>query len=407
MKHKFSLFSLLSGFCLGGFFACKNNTGFNDIVSKDGTKPGPVTEVSVVDYNGGSSVSYSLPNTANTLYVQANYQIRAGVSRETKVSYYSATVNVEGFAASQEYEVTLYTVSRAGIVSDPVSVKVHPKTPVFEAVRASVALSPDFGGVNIVARNPDKKEIGIILTAFDKSVNDMEVQDQHYTNEEEINYSVRGYSTEARDFGVYTTDKFGNVSDILKNNITPFFEELLDKSKFSEYRLPTDAPYFGGWVVQKLWDGNTGGVGWHTTADGPPPPLVCTFSIGNTYKLSRFILWERNGVYAFGHGNPRVFSLWGSNEPAPKDAQLPLKAEEGAVVGDWVNLGNYNYPNPPSGMPPGSTTAADNAFVTAGVNFSISLNAPPVQYVRLAVARSWSGYNFAHAMEISIYGKKQ
>lgn len=409
MKNKFSLFSLLFCFCLSGFFACKNNNGFNDIVSKDGTKPGVVMEASVVNYNGGSYISYSLPNTANTLYVQANYQIRDGVSRETKASYYSATVNVEGFAKSQEYEVTLYTVSRAGIASDPVSVKVHPNTPVFESVRASVAVSPDFGGVNIAARNPDKKEIGVILTAFDKSTNAMEVQDQHYTNAEVINYSIRGFSAEARDFAVYTTDKFGNVSEDLKINVTPYFEELLDKSKFSEYRLTTDSPSGYGWVVPNLWDGRTddSSQGWHTDPSGPPAPFVCTFNIGITYKLSRFVLWERPGGYTYNHGNPRVFSLWGSNESSPRDTQLPLKAAEGAVVGDWVNLGNYNYPDPPSGKPVGSTTAADEAFVKAGVNFDISLNAPPVHFIRLAVARTWTAGSFAHAMEISLYGKKQ
>jgi hypothetical protein len=41
--------------------------------------------------------------------VLAKYQIRNGVSRETKSSYYTDTVNVEGFAKEADYEVTLYT----------------------------------------------------------------------------------------------------------------------------------------------------------------------------------------------------------------------------------------------------------------------------------------------------------
>jgi hypothetical protein len=79
-------------------------------------------------------------------------------------------------------------------------------------------------------------------------------------------------------------------------------------------------------------------------------------------------------------------------------------AEEGTVVGDWVNLGNYNWPPPPSGAPPTAPTAADRAVFNRGMEFNIPFTAPRTRFIRLAVTESWSGATFAHAMEITIFG---
>lgn len=387
--------------------ACKKNDGYNKTpISGDTTKPGVVTDVKVDNFNGGAYITYNLPNSENILYVLAQYNIRDGVKRETKSSYYTDTVTVNGFAASADYDVTLYTVSRANVMSDPVTVKVHPETPVYQLIRPSINVNADFGGVNVQAFNPLKKEIGIIITAFDATTNSMEVQDQFFTKADTINYSIRGYSTDPRQFGVYVTDQWGNISDTLKREISPLYEELLNKSLFSAFNLPSDTPIGYGWQLPNLWNGTENGDGWHTLP-GEKPPFVCTFDVGRVYKLSRFVMWERFGEWAYGHGNPRDFSLWGTKVANPKDAKLPISAPEGAVVGDWINLGNFHFPDPPSGSPPGSTTASDEAFVRAGVNFNVPFDAPTVRFIRLAVNRSWSGGDIAHVMELSLYGNPQ
>ncbi|HEY9196631.1 MAG TPA: DUF4959 domain-containing protein [Mucilaginibacter sp.] len=411
-KLKYYALLPLIGLIMIGMASCKRNDGERVPISTDKTKPAVVTNVKVTNYNGGAYITYDLPNTGNVLYVLAKYQIRDGVSRETKSSYYTDTVNVEGFAKAADYEVTLYTVSRADVSSDPVKVTVHPQIPPYLSIKQSSTIAADFGGVNVKALNPLKKEVGVIVVAYDKSTKAMEVQDQHYTKADTIDYSVRGFNTDLRDFGVYITDRFGNISDTLKKPISPLFETLLDKGKFSPYNLSSDTEIGYGWVLTNLWDGKTDGssAGWHTNP-GHNAPFVCTFNVGASYKLSRFTLWERpddgSNKYAFGHGNPKIFSLWGSNVSSPKDAQLPVSAAVGTVIGDWTNLGNFRYPNPPSGLPPLAHNSADNAFVLAGVNFNISLAAPPVHFIRLAVGESWSGGNFAHAMEISLYGQPQ
>jgi hypothetical protein len=405
LKQLVSMAPLVVVLMLG---SCKKNDGYNTVVSTDKTKPGVVTNVQVKNLNGAAYITYTLPNSSNLLYVLAQYNINGKTSRQTKASYYTDTVLCDGFAQSKDYTVTLTTVSRANVQSDPVTVTVHPATPVYQLIKPTVQLTADFGGVNIKALNPNRKDIGIILIAYDNSTKEYEVVDQNYTGLDTINYSIRGYPATPQKFGVYITDQFGNISDTTLLTITPIFETLLDKSKFSTYTLPSDSQTAYGWEVYYLWDGKTDDYsnGWHS-APGGSPPMQCTFNLGVSAQLSRFIMWERPDEYAYSHGNPKDFSIWGSNKPAPQDAYLPQLATAGAVVGDWVNLGNYHYPDPPSGLSPGFTNAADNAFVSAGVNFNINPGSPPVHFFRLLVHDTWSGGDFAHVMEFSIYGNPQ
>jgi hypothetical protein len=389
--------------------SCKKNEGYNtEPVSTDATKPGVVTNVKVTNFNGGAYITYTLPNSSNILYVQGQYKINEVTTRQTKASYYTDTIVVDGFAQSKDYEVTLNVVSRANVMSDPVTVKVHPDVPFYKLVKPTVQMVRDFGGVTITALNPKKKEIGVILLALDSSTNALEVQDQHYTNSDTLNYSVRGYKAYPRKFGYYVTDKFGNRSDTTLVTLTPLFEAMLDKTKFSSFRTASDSPIAYGWDVPYLWDNKKDGSsnGWHT-APGVPGPMQVTFGLGVSAQLSRFILWERPNEYTYAHGNPRDFSIWGSNAANPQDAKLPESAAVGAVQGDWINLGNYHFPNPPSGLTPGFTNSADEDFVKKGVNFNLPSNSPPVRFIRMMVHRTWSNGDFAHAMEFEVYGKVQ
>jgi hypothetical protein len=399
---KYTVFFLL----LAAALSCKKSNNYNDIVSKDGTKPGVVTNVRVTNFNGGAYITYKLPASGNVLYVLADYKINDLKSRQTKSSYYTDTVKVEGFEKAQDYKVVLHTVSRANVMSDSVTVTVHPNTPPYLLVRPSVQLKADFGGVNVNVLNPLKKAIGVIFMAFDSTEGRLVIQDQNYTAFDTINYSVRGYAAVPRKFGVYITDEFGNVSDTLIQTLTPLFEIKLDKSKFFTYKLSSDSPIGYGWELPYLWDGKTDGnsAGWHTNPGGIQP-MVATFGLGVTAKLSRFIMWERPNEFVYGHGNPKIFSIWTSKAAAPTDVALPKYAPVGTVLGDWINTGNFKYPDPPSGLQPGFTNAQDMAFVLAGVNFNFPPNGPDVKFVRVCVSETWSGGDFAHIMEISFYGK--
>lgn len=399
---------LFSCLAIVGSLSCKKVDNYNGPVSSDKTKPAVVTNIRVVNFNGGAHIIYTLPNSPNLLYVQAEYKINATQSRQTKSSYYSDTITVNGFAGSQEYPVTLYAVSRADVRSDAVTVTVHPETPVYKLIRPSVVISADFGGLNIRAINSLKQPVGFILLAYDLTGNNPEIQDQHYTNADTVNYSVRGYDSLPRKFGIYITDEFGNISDTLIQTVKPLYETRLNKNNFFVYRLNNDTPIGYGWELTNLWNGNTdgGSTGWHTNP-GNPLPILCTFGMGIRAKLSRFTLWQRTGVYTYGHGNPKNFTLWGSDVTAPRDAVMPGFSAVGTVVGDWVNLGSYHFPDPPSGLPAGSTNAADEAFVKNGIDFNVPISSPAVKFIRLGIADTWSNGDFAHLIEMSIYGTPQ
>lgn len=82
----------------------------------------------------------------------------------------------------------------------------------------------------------------------------------------------------------------------------------------------------------------------------------------------------------------------------------PNSSAPGTVVGDWVNMGNFVFPNPPSGLQPSQANEADKAFVAQGINFTMPRTAPEVKYIRYHVTQTWGGLDYVNAMEISIYG---
>lgn len=408
IKHQLLTILALALLC---FSACEDLDTYNDIVSTDKTQPGEITNVKVANYAGGALISYTLPKSPNLLYVLAEYKINDKVQRQTKSSYYTDTIRVDGFEKNAEYEVTLYAVTRAEVKSKAVVVKVHPETPSYLTSFGTINVQRDFGGANITVSNPNKQAIGVIVITDDSTSGKMLPIEQYYTEAGDINFSVRGFDTLEHRFGVYITDRWGNISDTVITTLKPIYETLVPKDRFSEYRLGSDSPLGAtglGWNTSHLWDNITTDPGWHTEAGHGQPLQLCTFNMGTAVKLSRFKIWERGEAYgndySYGHGNPKSWTLWGSNAAAPQDVELPVNSNPGDVVGDWTNLGNYDCPPPPSGNAPGQTTAVDLEAVNAGFEFNVSLSAPKVKFIRLAVKSTWGNTDFAHVMELSFWG---
>lgn len=385
--------------------SCSHKNEFVEMISTDKTKPAPVQQYTVTDFNGGSYIVYDLPKVDNILYVKANYDLGGGTAKpqETRSSYFSDTLTVEGFEAAREYDVKLTVVSRANVESDPIIVKVHPKTPVYQLVAKSLTMTPDFQGVRLQAQNTDSKTVGIVF--LDNAIGKLSIRQQNFTAFPNISYAIRGYDTLARVYASYVTDKWGNRSDTIFSTVKPLYEKTLDKTRFAAYALPSETPiYSSSYPLKNLFDGNYTNI-WHTTqATSQQLPVYGTFKLGAYVKLSRFKLTPRNPSYEFRHGCPRVFSLWGSESDNPGDFTVPLFAEEGTNINGWVNLGNYTWPDPPSGAPPTAPTAQDKAFFNAGSEFEVPFAAPKVKVLRLVISETWTPGNFTHAAEIDLFG---
>jgi hypothetical protein len=414
-KYKVACLSILAMVLAWGQFSCKKTDGYNTIVSTDKTKPGPVTNVKVVNFSGGAYLTYTLPNSANILYVQANYMINGKASRQTKSSYYSDSITVSGFAKSQDYTVTLYVVSRAEVKSDSVVVTVHPGTPPYLLSLPTIKMVPDFGGVNISGSNNTGAGIGIILIGPD-STNKLQIIDQNYTNADTVNYSIRGYDTIPKQFGVYVTDQWGNISDTVYTTIKPIYEVQMNKSLFKAYVLPTDVlPYDSYRGLQNLWDNNIKEPTYNTQQ--PITPLVwpawMTFDMGQAAKLSRFNMVGRTGdsgpgEFMWGYGTPQTFVLWGRAD-MPVDQNMPdstgLPPLGQATSNGWINLGEFYSPPKPSGLPSPQFTPADLTYWRAGFPFNVSLSLPKVRYIRFECLTNMGGTNnFFDINEMTFFG---
>lgn len=400
-------------------YSCKKTDGYNTIVSTDKTKPGAISDVKITNFNGGAYITYTLPGSKNILYVQADYMINDSLSRQTKSSYYSDSITVAGFAQSKDYKVVLRVVSRANVPSDSVVVTVHPATPPYLLTYASLSAQRDFGGVNIRASNDVRAYVNVVTILPSASTGKYEIVDQNLSNIDSINYSLRGYDTLPKKFAFYVTDQYGNRSDTLYQTIDPIFEELMNKSLFSAYVLPSDVLNYqnGLFNLSNIWDGNLGEFCYnteqpiHTLGGGKTFiwPAWATFDMGQTAKLSRYIVWDRVGddnAFVWTSGAAQQWIMWGRAD-TPQDEIMPtdttsLPPVGGKTPGGWINMGIFDAPPRPADNP---LTSADIQTWLNGFNFNFSLDLPPVRYIRLECLQTMGGTNnYFNMNEISIYG---
>lgn len=406
MVRAYTLCALLILFATG-LTSCQKEDNYRTPTTNDQTKPGVVTNVKIRNFKGGAVLTYVLPPDKNLLYVMADYKINGKMSRQAKSSFFLDTIVVDGFQFSKEYSVTLRAVTRSNIQSDPITVTVHPDTPYYQSIRKSLKLAADFGGINIQALNNDKKNIGINLLNIDPVDKKFVINDQRYTNNDDIGYTVRGFATTPTKFGVYITDQFGNASDTAVVTLTPLYEEMLNKKLFNTYPMLSDGFIGYGGILAYLWDGQTkegpGSSPWQTSVGDTYRRAQGTFGIGRSYKLSHFVMYCRG----YGYASPKVFTIWGSNKDNPQDAETVAGSTLGQTIGDWTVLGVYRFPDPPSGLPQGQTNDADQAFIDKGVSFDVPFSSPNTKYIRIVVDETWFGLHYTYVQELTFYGIPQ
>lgn len=417
-KKNYTLFFIAVVNMLAVLASCSDKNEFIEMISGDNTKPDPIKDYRITNFNGGAYIIYDLPKSDNILYVKAKYYLGDGTDRpvETRSSYFSDTTTVEGFAKAKEYEVKLTVVSRANIESDPIVVKVAPLTPVYQLVAANLTLTPDFAGVRVQSKNDMKKNVGIVF--LDDALGTYSIRLQSFSSLEAISFPVRGYDTLPKVYAAYVTDKWGNRSDTIRSTVKPLYEKRLDPRKFSPFALSgNETPILGGYPLTNLFDADAGGnpnVGsfWHTgnpDQTGGTLPQWGTFSLGTYAKLSRIKLTPRD-FNIFIHNNPKLFSIWGSASERPGPFVPPAYADEGTRLGEsgeWENLGNFSMNDPVSGAARSAATAGDLAEARKGQDFDIRFDAPKVRYIRLVVSTNMSNGVIINAADISFWGDER
>lgn len=388
---KQTIYKCLGGLLVLAMYACKQDE--IGPTQNDGVAPGLVSNITVKNLNGAAEITYDLPEDPDLLYVKASYTAPNGEVRETKVSKHKNKVLVEGFGDTRAYVVSLSTVDKGENASAVVNVTVNPKEPPIKLVKETIQVVPDFGGVNVSYENATAANMAIVVLAND-SLGQFVPVNTHYTNLKKSVFPTRNLKAEDTRFGFFVRDRWGNRSDTLYLNLTPYYEAKLDRTKMRGLALPTDAGLGYGGSIAGLFDGSVGDGTFYHSDDAAKMPQWFTFDMGVTAKLSRLVYFMRQQYYYALH-NPREIEIWGSNEPSA----------DGSFK-NWVLLTKYTQVKP-SGLPLAQLSQADQAAAEAGESIPIPRDAPKVRYIRFKTLKNWSNGIYVNFNELEAWGDQR
>jgi hypothetical protein len=342
--------------------------------------PAPLTNITVQNIPGGAKINYTLPDDPNLLYVMATFSSREGEERVVKSSVFKNYVILEGFGDTNEYIVSLYTVSRSATKSLPMTTKIQPLTPPIKTVSQTLNVFEEYGGIGINFFNENEDQLTLYTLLRDSITNNWYEYDRFYTSAKEWTHLVRGLAPDSTEFGIYFSDKFRNNSDTLFTTIKPLYEVEFDYSLFNIYPLADDV-YRGRYSrdVSTLWTNS--GYLWINNADYPGLTIPNWFTVdtGKRYKFGRMKLWPRPGVegFLYARGVPKKFEIWGSNNPSNN-------------WDDWSLIGAFEVIKP-SGLPLGSLSEDDWASAEAGWDFTFPRSQESYRYFRFKLVETWAG----------------
>ena len=397
MKRTYYILMTITLGLLLSLYACEEQDA-------GGPKPPTIEDFVITPINGGGIISYSVPNDEDVMYIMAEY-IRDGKQYSDRSSVYKNTITIEGFATTDKVNLTLYTVSRSGVKSDPVHKEFTPLKAPIHLIRETLKIVTDFAGVSVFWTNTTGKEIGVTLLSSDDQGN---LTDPKYDYSWLVDAKItfRGYPVEEKTFAVFLTDEWGNASDTAYLTTTPYFETE-SKKPFVKYNLPGDTNVaLGGWPFSRLSDGihHTsvgGGNAWLTTTG--KEGHMFTLDLQERMQLSRITMWPRvrTESEAFGSVNVEKFEIWGTDQINTDKIgdvdywqDIPPVPEEGGTQvanfrDEWQYLGEYTITQPDAGE--GSQVEANLQACFNGFSFDLPIDAKPVRYVRFIIRSTFNG----------------
>ncbi|MBJ6366668.1 DUF5000 domain-containing lipoprotein [Snuella sedimenti] len=383
--------------CTFILLACQEDYEHNPITSDD-VIPSAIENLSYTSINGGFDISYDLPSDKDLLYVKAVYENSKGEMAEVRASIYDNKIQILGFGDTSEKEVTVYAVDRSENVSKGVSFTASPLMPPVHIIKGAMEITPDFGGAKFKWVNEQQTPIAILLFAENEQG---ELENVHtvYTSQSETSHSLRGFESVPQPFAAVIRDRYDNFSDTIYPGtpdklLTPLFEERLDKAKFQKVVLANDDNW-DAWEGDywNAFDDDLGSI-VHTQGDHPRPSIM-TIDLGANVVLSRIKLFQRapnQQHWAYTHGNPKSYTLYGAKELPGSDGNLD----------NWIKLRGCESIKP-SGLPIGQNTDEDIAHFLAGDEYTFE-ESVEIRYFRLAVQETWDGAGFINFSELTFWG---
>ncbi len=370
-------------------------------LTNNGEKPGKLSNITVTNEHGGATITYMLPDDPQLLYVEAEFLSEGtGEKRSVKSSVFKNSLTLDGFMSTDERTVQLYTVNRSEVRSDPEEVTIKPLVSPIEVAFETLHATQDFGGVNLQFDNETGNEYVLYILTKGEG-NDWAVYDRLYTMEKRPNYTSRGLVAEPQDFAFFFQDKWQNTSDTLFQNITPLYEEELDKSLWKHYLLDNDNyyPLYPDRPLSNLWSKSTKNF---TMAPYPgiELPVWFTIDLGQTAVLGRMKMNAINAStsnyqWFYSTGTPRAFEVWGSNDPSYDGSW-----------DKWTLLDRFESVKP-SGLPIGHNAPEDIAAGLAGEDYKFSNFDHAYRYIRFKVIQTWGSRPDIMLQELTFWGSPE
>ncbi|MDR1719565.1 MAG: DUF5126 domain-containing protein [Dysgonamonadaceae bacterium] len=406
----------LTGIVLFCFFVlsqCEEEK--NQPIVSGGDAPGLVYNIKETPLAGGAEISYSLPDDKNLLYVEAELTTPEGKTLNFKSSSYVSSIIISGLASTNPIDVWLFSVSKNGVRSQAQSFRIHPLDPPFEEVFRSVILSAMFGGVKLEFHNRAGAELALLLGYIEEDGTFTDYDGYYTRNAADSMYIFRGLPAEEKRFGIYVRDRWDNFSDTMFVNLTPLFEEEIDKSKWQAVYLDNDGPFYPvGHMyylinrIENLWDG-----AWSKSfsdpymlqlpsaylqfgffENGSTNPKSLTFDMGDTYRISRIRV---NHYRRYEYMAARKWEVWGCSTTPPQDGDWDWPG--------WVKLA-YMEQIKPSGLPGISYGEGDAEAWEAGTSGDVEVE-DAVRYIRVRALESWATEPLMNCAEITLFGQKK
>lgn len=369
----------------------------------DNVPPGQVSNPQVSNFRGGSTITYTLPDDLDLLYVKAVYTLPNGTNMEVKTSSYANTLTLKGFGRSTTSTVELISVDRSKNESEPVLVEINPlDSPIFE-IFSKLNVIATFGGVKLTWENLYNEDV--VIDVLIKDNDEMFTQIERFYTATSGSGAVRNQKPVESVFGIVVSDMYDNHTDTLCLTLTPFEETELDKELWRDMKLcpVIKVNAFGTPNMNVLWNNvyiNTNAYEqMYYLNDGEDgEKAFFTFDLGVTAQLSRFKFWGRTKWY-FNLHHPKEFEIWGTDDP--------LIAADPCSWYGWklLTTGISEKPSGPDPVSDNMLTNEDMALALAGEEFEFPAENPPVRFVRFRKIRTWTNSPSLFLTELSFWGK--